>query len=778
MEASAIEVKARLSHPVIPAGRPALVFLRVDVESASEHLERPPLDLAIVLDRSGSMAGEKIRFAHEAIFQVIDRLLPTDQLALVAYDDTVEVVFPRSPVVDPLVMRARASTIGPRGSTNLSAGLIEGLQQLRDGAGVHRALLISDGLANVGVTSPDSLASIAAQAPAHGRSVSAFGVGVDFNEEVLRAVADGGSGYYSFIESPDRIPDVLLEELGELGAVVAQNLLVEFQSSGCEVTGVLGFQGAKLPAQAGDVLAGGRRSVLLALSVPPQSPGEVVLGEVTCRFTPLGSPALPEERKVSVAAIASEDLALVEARVDREVMLAAQLQLVADEHRAAADAARRGDDEQFQRFMQSTSERLMELGDSDSELAKEQRSIHEELSTLGADGVAASRSAWLQTDHSQYKMRQGERTWRQRARGSEPANPEHLRPWGERQVPLPPEPPRDDALPERVAGMLLGLAIGDSLGNTSEGMLAGERGALHGEIRDYLPNRYAEMRAVGLPSDDTQLAFWTLESLLDRGRLEPENLARRFSGRQIFGIGSTVRGFLRAYKDRGASWEAAGQPSAGNGALMRIAPVALPHVLRPSPGLWADVIAATALTHRDDAAVAASVGFVGLLFECLGWRDESPPPAAWWLDTFLRYARPVETGELYEQRVPGSSFRGSLCDLLEQSLPAALAQDLSVVDACDSWFSGAYLLETVPSVLYVLARHGAEPGEALVRAVNDTRDNDTVAAIVGAAVGALHGRERIPLRWREGLLGRTAEGDDGRVQALVEEALTRFVPKR
>ena len=81
--------------------------------------------------------------------------------------------------------------------------------------------------------------------------------------------------------------------------------------------------------------------------------------------------------------------------------------------------------------------------------------------------------------------------------------------------------------PDRVRGMLIGLAIGDALGNASEGMNPAERRRRHGEIRDYLPNWYADGRCVGLPSDDTQLAFWTLEHLLENeGRLVPELLAQ------------------------------------------------------------------------------------------------------------------------------------------------------------------------------------------------------------------------------------------------------------
>lgn len=99
-----------------------------------------------------------------------------------------------------------------------------------------------------------------------------------------------------------------------------------------------------------------------------------------------------------------------------------------------------------------------------------------------------------------------------------------------------------------IEGMLLGLAIGDSLGNTSESMFPRERRQVHGEIRDYLPNRYVDGRAVGLPSDDSQLAFWTLEQMLDDGRLVVEEVARRFASRQIFGIGQAVSEFVYNYR--------------------------------------------------------------------------------------------------------------------------------------------------------------------------------------------------------------------------------------
>ena len=115
-----------------------------------------------------------------------------------------------------------------------------------------------------------------------------------------------------------------------------------------------------------------------------------------------------------------------------------------------------------------------------------------------------------------------------------------------------------------------------------------------------------------------------------------------------------------------------------------------------------------------------------------------------------------------------------MADLVHQYLAPALAQDLGVVQAGNLWHSGAYLLETVPSVLYVLVRHGHDPAQAILQAVNNTRDNDSCAAIVGAAVGALHGASRLPAAWIDALLGRTSASDDGAVFRLLADAGDTF----
>lgn len=330
---------------------------------------------------------------------------------------------------------------------------------------------------------------------------------------------------------------------------------------------------------------------------------------------------------------------------------------------------------------------------------------------------------------------------------------------------------------ERVEGMLLGAAIGDSLGNTSESRLPLARRQIHGEIRDYLISDRAD-RAMGYPSDDTQLTFWTLEQLIeDKGEFIPEHLARKFadSGR-IYGIGRTVKGFLDAFKS-GRPWYESGPHSAGNGALMRIAPMLIPHLRHGGTDIWTDTVLSAMMTHNDHASTSSCLAFTAMLWELLDMK--AAPEPAWWLERYASLTADLQGTIGYAPRsgCMKYSFDGPLHQFVSEKLAWAYGENLSVIEACEIWHSGAYLLETVPSVLYILMRHAHDPEEALIRAVNDTMDNDTIASIVGAVVGALHGRKGLPHRWIEGLTGRTRGTDDGQVFRLISRARQEFWEK-
>jgi len=328
---------------------------------------------------------------------------------------------------------------------------------------------------------------------------------------------------------------------------------------------------------------------------------------------------------------------------------------------------------------------------------------------------------------------------------------------------------------DRVEGMLLGLAIGDSLGNTSESMIPSERKGLYGETRDYWPNHHAELEPLGVPSDDTQMAFWTLEHLLEQNGLVPDNLAGIFSSNQIFGMGNTVRRFVREMRS-GVPWYECGPKSdaSGNGALMRIAPILVPHLKWGGTGLWADTALCAMMTHNDRTSTASCLAFVLMLWELLDKNED--PDNTWWVNRFTEISGPLEGEVKLRPRggVNTHDFEGSLTEYCTQYVAKAIDEKANYETVIDSWYSGAYLLETVPAALFILSNFAHDPEEAIVRAVNDTRDNDTIAAIVGAAVGALHGKSALPDRWVDNLTGRTKASDDGKIFEIIEKSRTEF----
>ena len=320
----------------------------------------------------------------------------------------------------------------------------------------------------------------------------------------------------------------------------------------------------------------------------------------------------------------------------------------------------------------------------------------------------------------------------------------------------------------RIEGMLLGIAIGDALGNTTESMMPEERKQEYGLITDYLPNRRAHNKKIGLPSDDTQLAFDTLLVILEKGKLDMEELARLFSSHRIFGIGKTVKEFLRNYKERKEPWYLSGVVNgAGNGALMRIAPVLIPSLADQAENLWADTVLATILTHNSPLAIGSSVAFTNMLHEFVSL-DEEPGPEKVikeFIDILGTFTGDTECN-IRNAKIK-SKFSNSAPLFIKQAIEFGHKNDMAVEQFSEYFGSGAYVLETDTLLLYILSKYFTDPREAITQAVNYSKDNDTVASIVGAAMGALYGKEAFKKTWITNLSGRTRENDGGRIFEMI-----------
>jgi Ca-activated chloride channel family protein len=221
-----VAIDRRLVRAVHHSTRYAVVELAAP--PALETHVRPSVNIAFVLDRSGSMGGEdKFGLAARAVREGIEQLAPTDRFAVVVYDGEVDVIAPAR-AADAAAKREAIRSlqeVGPRGSTDLGGGWMRGAEQVAEALatnGVNRVLLLTDGLANHGITDPSELCRHAAELRARGVSTSTFGVGTDFDERLLGGMADAGGGAFRYIERPDQIRPYLAAEVGELLEVTAR----------------------------------------------------------------------------------------------------------------------------------------------------------------------------------------------------------------------------------------------------------------------------------------------------------------------------------------------------------------------------------------------------------------------------------------------------------------------------------------------------------------------------------------------------------------------------
>ena len=181
------------------------VMLELVAPTAQTDKPRPAATVQVVLDRSGSMGGERLNAAKEALVRLVDRLDPTDRFGVVAFDDEVQVVVAAGGLTDKHAARHAITSLVTGGMTNLSGGLLRGLQEARRVAsdGGATLLLLSDGHANAGETDPARLAGVTAGARDHGITTTTVGIGMDYDELLLSEVARGGQGSHVFAEHGD-----------------------------------------------------------------------------------------------------------------------------------------------------------------------------------------------------------------------------------------------------------------------------------------------------------------------------------------------------------------------------------------------------------------------------------------------------------------------------------------------------------------------------------------------------------------------------------------------
>jgi Ca-activated chloride channel family protein len=313
------------------------------------HFPRVPLNIALVLDRSGSMAeGKKMPFAREAAAFAIKQLLATDRVSVTIFDEHIDTIFPGGPAVDKPGLVRRIEQIQPRGSTNLHGGWSEGGRQAEAGlipGGVNRVLLLSDGLANVGVVDPNTIAAETRGLAARGVGTTTLGVGNEYNEDLLEAMANAGDGHYYYIESPVQLVDIFQTELQGLMDMLGQKVSLGLEPQfGVTVSDVLNDLEREPTGQLilPNLIVDMPVLVVVRLKVPPGLAGRPLLDVRLAWDAPRDG-----GRRVLRASLG--DLSVVPLAAwsdlpeDPDVKTQVALMMVARAQKEAASAAERGD---------------------------------------------------------------------------------------------------------------------------------------------------------------------------------------------------------------------------------------------------------------------------------------------------------------------------------------------------------------------------------------------------------------------------------------------------
>ena len=264
-----------------------LMFEIQTQEKKNKTTTKTPFNLALVLDRSGSMQGQKLDFAKKAVEEVVSNLRISDLLHFVIYDTTVETVFENGDLKKKDQLLQRIKKVQSANSTFLSGGLLQGadlVQKYLSKDKSNRIFIFSDGLANVGIKSLEDLTNVAKQINGKGINITSFGIGEDFDEDIMQNLAVHGKGDYFFIDQADRIPNIVDEAIEGLLGLVLSNVELKLSSEkGVDIKKVYTYSDKII---LGDVRETEIRQVLVEIEVDPTiaDPTKLIQFELTYRL--------------------------------------------------------------------------------------------------------------------------------------------------------------------------------------------------------------------------------------------------------------------------------------------------------------------------------------------------------------------------------------------------------------------------------------------------------------------------------------------------------------
>jgi Ca-activated chloride channel family protein len=353
------------------AGIPVDLVVEVKAPEA-EPLERLPLDVALVIDRSGSMSGAPLENVKTAVIGLLRHLGPDDRIAVVAFDRDVEVILPLAQQDLPLAERA-INRLQTRGNTNLSGGWLEGLRLLatsqREGA-LRRIITLTDGHANEGVVDPSRIAELVRGGRSQGVTSSFIGFDDGYDEVLLSTIADAGGGNDYWCDGPDKAAEVFLAEFGALSSVVAQNLSVTVTPTAAvsdlglvnDIAVVIG-ESSEITAHLGDAYGAETRRLVLRFHLQPDLvEGDTPIAVVQVSWAAVGSTPALHNSTVTAQVRIDRDPNAIDPEADSTVVEEVLLLEAAQAQREAGKAADQGDYSQASRLLLGSADKLEKSG--------------------------------------------------------------------------------------------------------------------------------------------------------------------------------------------------------------------------------------------------------------------------------------------------------------------------------------------------------------------------------------------------------------------------------
>ncbi len=390
------------------------------------QVERAPLDVVVVLDRSGSMAGAPLRSVTAATEQLLRLAGPWDRIGVVAFASEVQLVLPLAHH-DPTVATRALRRIGPGGSTNLSGGWLKGLEMLaagvREGA-LRRIVVLTDGHANAGIRDAAELTALVGSGHAQGITTSCIGFADGYDEQLLANLADAGHGNDYWCAGPDQATQVFSDEFGGLASVVAQNISVEIVPGAQVATAAVlnEFPITDLPnggvqVAVGDAYGSECRRVVARFHLRPlQGDGPVDIATVTLRWaSTVGSVAL-HTVTLPVTVTAGSDPVVTDPGADPRVREEVLVLEAARFQREAHRAAELGDLGTAAQYLRSSAGLLAESPSASPAL----------LAELAADAEALETGMWSESLSKKHFSRSRSTSKGRRSNYEDPFGPESL----------------------------------------------------------------------------------------------------------------------------------------------------------------------------------------------------------------------------------------------------------------------------------------------------------------------------------------------------------------